>query len=205
MPVTNVAVVLEELLDQLIDGELSNEITLDLEEAILTTKSDELISKLETLEKGESLLDTYKETLFGGDVRTGYRYFTENSTGQCVRCHSIRGQGGTVGPSLTNIANELSREELLQALVEPSARLSPGFGTVSLTLSDGQIVTGVLMEEHKDELIVKTSEAEPMEIHTSRITKRENMPSSMPPMGAIMSKREIRDMIAFLSVLKTPN
>ena len=125
-----------------------------------------------------------------------------NSTGQCVRCHSLKGQGGTVGPSLTNIPNDLSREELLQALVEPSARLSPGFGTVLLTLSDVHVIADVLMEEHKDELIVKTSQAEPMGIHVSRITKRENMPSSMPPMGAIMSKREIRDMIAFLSILK---
>ena len=94
-----------------------------------------------------------------------------NSTGQCVRCHSVKGQGGTVGPSLTNIPNDLSREELLQALVEPSARLSPGFGTVLLTLSDVHVIADVLMEEHKDELIVKTSQAEPMGIHVSRIKK----------------------------------
>lgn len=171
----------------------------------MATKSKKLISKLDTLYKGENILDTYKETLFGGDSRAGYNYFNNNSTGQCVRCHSVKGQGGTVGPSLTNIPNDLSREELLQALVEPSARLSPGFGTVLLTLSDVHVIADVLMEEHKDELIVKTSQAEPMGIHVSRITKRENMPSSMPPMGAIMSKREIRDMIAFLSILKGSN
>ena len=122
-----------------------------------------------------------------------------NSAGQCIRCHSVNGQEGTVGPSLSNIGNTLTREELLLAMIEPSARLSPGYGSVVLTLKNGQTVTGVLMEEHSEELILKTSEAEPMEIHKSRITKRTNIPSSMPPMGAIMSKREIRDMIEFLA------
>jgi quinoprotein glucose dehydrogenase len=35
-----------------------------------------------------------------------------------------------------------------------------------------------------------------------RIEKRENYPSSMPPMGNTMSKAEIRDVIEFLSSLK---
>ena len=191
--------ILNKLIDQLLQGKISPSITLDLKEAVQASKSEALIAKLAPLVKNKNTLDAYSETLFGGDNGSGSNYFMYNSTAQCVRCHTLNGQEGTVGPSLSNIGNILTREELLQALIEPSARLSPGFGSVVLTLKNGQTVTGVLMEEHSEELILKTSEAEPMEIHKSRITKRTNIPSSMPPMGAIMSKREIRDMIEFLA------
>jgi putative heme-binding domain-containing protein len=107
-----------------------------------------------------------------------------------------------VGPPLTTIGAKLSREQLLEALVEPGTRISPGYGTVTLTLTDGQTVSGTLMEERKDQLILKTSDAEPMVVPIARIVKRENLPSSMPPMGTLMTKRELRDMIEFLSSLK---
>ncbi len=125
-----------------------------------------------------------------------------SSQAECTRCHSIGGQGGEVGPSLSKIGSTLTREQILQALIEPSARLSPGFGMVVLTLKDGQTATGILMEENTHELVLKTSEAEPLKIPVARIAKRDNVPSSMPPMGSIMSKREVRDVVEFLSGLK---
>ena len=50
--------------------------------------------------------------------------------------------------------------------------------------------------------MITTSDAEPLVISVSRIAKRENMPSSMPPMGTLLTKREIRDVVEFLSGLK---
>ena len=154
---------------------------------------------MKPLEASGNTVAAFKETLYGGDERNGRNYFLKNSTGQCIRCHSIGGAGGDVGPVLSNIGNILTREQILEAIIEPSARLSPGYGTVSLTLKDGQNVTGTLLEEREEELILQTSEAEPLEIAISRIEKRRNNPSSMPPMGSLMSKREIRDMVEFLA------
>jgi quinoprotein glucose dehydrogenase len=73
---------------------------------------------------------------------------------------------------------------------------------VVLTLKDGTSAAGILSEENDHELILKTSEAEPLKIPVARIAKRDNVPSSMPPMGSIMTKREIRDVVEFLSGLK---
>ena len=123
-----------------------------------------------------------------------------NPTAQCARCHTIgTGGAGTVGPPLGGIGDLLSREQLLEALIEPSARLAPGFGSVRITLKDNQVVTGILMEESATELILRTSDAEPLEIPVSRISKRENLVSSMPPMRTLLSKRDIRDVIEFLA------
>ena len=201
MPIDKSEGILDGLLDQMIDQNLSQGLALELIEAVDASGSEKLVAKLSEFQAGHPEED-YSETLFGGNWRSGRNYFFRNTTGQCARCHAVEGYGGAVGPPLGNIGNILSREQLLQALVEPSARLSPGYGNVSFTLKDGQTVTGMLSEETEKELILKTSDAEPLEIPLSRIETRRNLPSGMPAMGTLMSKREIRDMVEFLANLK---
>lgn len=202
LPVEKTERILDGLLDQLAEKKLAPSLALELTEAVDSTRSAPLLAKLAPFRSTGMTTADYREALYGGNAQLGRRYFLTNSTGQCVRCHAIGGQGGEVGPSLSTIGDVLTREQLLQALIEPSARLSPGYGMVSLTLKDGQAVTGVLAQESEHELVLKTNEAEPLKIAVSRIAKRENLPSSMPPMGYIMSKREIRDMVEFLASLK---
>lgn len=202
MPAAKTERILDGLIARMGKKELSPSLNLELAEAVDSTHSEALKAKLSALKPSGSGVAEFQDALFGGNRQIGSRYFYTNSTGQCVRCHAIGGRGGEVGPSLTHIGDVLSREKLLEALIEPSARLAPGFGMVTLTLKDGQVVNGILAEETEQELILKTSEAEPLKIPQARIAKRENMPSSMPPMGYIMSKREIRDMVEFLANLK---
>ncbi|WP_304235442.1 HEAT repeat domain-containing protein [Jiulongibacter sediminis] len=202
MPLAKTESVFENLISQLKNEKLPKELRLDLSEAIAAAGSETLAQKLdEAIPKG-NIFEEYADVLYGGSRRDGYMYFTRNETGQCIRCHAIGGQGGTVGPDLSDIGNTLERKELLQALVEPSARLAPGYGTVTLTLKDGQEVTGILEQETEDELILRTSAAEPLEVAKSRITDRQNFPSGMPPMASIMDRRQMRDVIEFLSNLK---
>jgi len=199
MPAERTEAVLDKLIDQLASKKIAPAITLDLIEAVDSTHSEKLLAKLQPLRSTSNKTEGFLDAMYGGDARSAWWYFRSSSTGQCVRCHSIDGEGGTVGPDLSNIGNKLTREQIVQAMVEPSARLSPGYGTVKVTLKDGQTITGTLMEESKDELIIKTSDAEPVEVNVTRIAKRENQASAMPPMGTLMTKREIRNMVEFLA------
>jgi putative membrane-bound dehydrogenase-like protein len=202
MPIEKTDAVLHQMIAKAKSKKLSPAVILDLVEAVELTGSEALIADLGPLKSTGTDVESFKETLEGGNWREGYDFFNNNSTGQCVRCHAVGGMGGRVGPELDNIGNILTREQILEALINPSARLAPGYGTVTLTLNDGQTVTGILEEENKDELILRTSDAEPMEVPLSRIKKRENMMSGMPPMGGALSKREIRDVIEYLANLK---
>ncbi len=199
MPLEKTEPVLENLIDQMASKKLSPGVKLDLIEAVDSTHSEKLISKLTPLRSTGNDAESFSETLYGGNARNGRNIFLYNSTAQCVRCHTLGNETGTVGPPLRQIGGALTREQLLQALIEPSERLAPGYGSVKITLKDNQEVTGILMEENASELILKTAEAEPMEIPLSRISKRQNLPSGMPPMRTLMSKREIRDVIEFLA------
>ena len=103
---------------------------------------------------------------------------------------------------MNGIATRLPREKLLEALINPGARLSPGYGSVTLELTDGKIVTGILDEENNKTLSVKISGQPNAVISKDQVAKRTNARSSMPEMKNILSKKEIRDVVEFLSTLK---
>ncbi|MEP2278502.1 c-type cytochrome [Maribacter sp.] len=144
----------------------------------------------------------FQETLYGGNWWAGRSVINNNPTAQCVRCHSVNGSGGEVGPKLDNIGNVLDRQQLLEALIEPSKRLAPGYGSITITLKDGQKVQGVLIEENNKEILLRTSEAEPLRIPLMRIAQRENSMSAMPAMSRMISRRELRDLIQYLGSLR---
>jgi len=194
--------ILSSLIQKASQNNISQGVILDLMEAVEATKNEDLIAELGNLKQGGHTSESYSETLYGGNWWDGRGVFTNNPTAQCVRCHAVNGAGGEVGPALDNIANMLTREQILESLIEPSARLAPGYGSVTLTLTDGQVVNGVLIEENENELYLRTSEAEPMEVPLRRIAKRENSVSSMPAMGRMISKRELRDLVEYLGSLK---
>lgn len=202
LPVENSNAILLSLIDKASNGQIGQGIMLDLIEAVNTTENPKLIGQLETLKKAGYSADSYQETMYGGNWWAGRTVFNNNPTAQCVRCHAVNGSGGEVGPALDNIANILTRKQLLESLIEPSARLAPGYGSVTITLTDGQKVQGVLIEERKNDVLLRTAEAEPMEIPLKRIAKRENSMSAMPPMGRMISRRELRDLMEYLGSLK---
>ena len=143
-----------------------------------------------------------RETLFGGDQDQGKRIFLRDNSAQCIRCHKLGEYGGEVGPDLSNIASVLGREELLAAMIDPSARLAPGYGTISLVMDDGAKIVGVLQGESADSLMVRTADGMSSRLSQQRITSKDYIPSSMPSMEGVLNKQEIRDLVAFLVTLK---
>jgi quinoprotein glucose dehydrogenase len=199
--------VLGSLLDDLVAGKLAPEVQIDLVDAIQASGSKPLESRLEAYRKSrnaESLTMAFRDALVkGGDARRGREVFTNHPAAACTRCHSLRGRGTDVGPNLTNIASTLSREQLLEALLEPNARVAPGYGTVGITLKNGQRVDGMLRGETDTHVIISTG-TPPVErqIPKADIAERSNPVSAMPPMGALMKPAEIRDVVEFLGTLR---
>jgi DUF4097 and DUF4098 domain-containing protein YvlB len=73
---------------------------------------------------------------------------------------------------------------------------------VTLTLKDGKTVSGLLQGESKTAITLKAGNGAVEVVPKTQITKRVNGESSMPDMKAILSKKEIRDVVSFLSTLK---
>lgn len=205
LPIEKTQPLLSSLLDKLQAGTLPAGIQLELTEVVEGSKSQALKDKLEAYRSGldpNDILAQYRDALEGGLPWRGRNIFLSHETSQCVRCHSLEaGKGSDVGPLLANIGSKYDREELLRSLVDPSASIAPGYGVVVLTLSDGKTVSGILKEENEQEVVVQVGEEAPQRIQKSTITERINATSSMPPMGTILEREELRDLIAFLATL----
>ena len=169
--------------------------------------SPALAARLETYQKSKSaasLVLAFRDALLqGGSVNRGRDTFVENLAAQCTRCHTVRNAGSDVGPNLTGVATRLTREQILESLLDPSARIAPGYGTVGITLKNGTRVDGTLREETATDVVVVagTPPAE-RRIAKSDIAERSNPVSAMPPVGLIVKPREVRDLVAYLSTLR---
>ncbi|GAA4467360.1 c-type cytochrome [Nibrella saemangeumensis] len=205
LPVQQSQKVYDQLLGQLAAGKLPADISLELEESITSTKSAPLMARHKAITSKlspDAVLASYKGALSGGDANLGRRTFFRHQTAQCIRCHAYDDLGGNAGPRLNGVASRLTQEQLLEALINPSARLAPGYGTVTLQLKNGKTVSGVLQGETATEVLVKVGDQPDAAIKKDQIAKRTNAPSSMPDMKYLLSKREIRDVVSFLSTLK---
>lgn len=197
--------VLSRQMDMLMNGELAQEVQLDLVLAVEASGSESLNEKLQTYQSEKPRNDSvavYRESLYGGDADSGRRIFYQNQAAQCIRCHVIAGEGSEVGPDLTAAGNWLSREELLESMIQPDTRISPGYGTVTLTLKNGETVRGVLSAETDNQITI-TSDGLERVIDKTEIAQRTNSPSGMPAMGNILSRSELRDLVEFLVQLRS--
>lgn len=188
----------------LISGELDRKVELDLIQAVESGGSELLKEKLRTYQSKRSRNDSvavYRETLYGGDAGKGRRIFYQNDAAQCIRCHVINGEGGEAGPDLSSVGSRISREDMLLAMVDPNARITPGYGTVTLKLQNGDTVSGVVSQETDSQIIVKSG-GEKKTVDKNDIRERTNSPSGMPPMAKILTSSELRDLIEFMSTLQ---
>jgi putative membrane-bound dehydrogenase-like protein len=69
--------------------------------------------------------------LEGGDAGIGDRVVHQHASAVCLKCHAIDGFGGNAAPELRGVASRLDREQILEALVYPNARVAEGFGPAS--------------------------------------------------------------------------
>ncbi|MEP7345165.1 MAG: HEAT repeat domain-containing protein, partial [Gemmatimonadaceae bacterium] len=196
---------LTHLVDQLTQGKVAPDIQLDVAEAARATKDAALIARLDEFDRtraGAAPHIAFSEALRGGDARRGQRVILEGTAAQCAKCHTLGTEpGATVGPVLLGVGSRLTREQLLEALVDPSARIAPGFGVVQLTLKNGQRVVSTLRAE-TDAYVVVDAGSGTRRIAKTDIAQRTNGPSAMPPMGTLLTRREIRDVVEYLSTLK---
>lgn len=156
-----------------------------------------------TLDKNDPLA-AFHIAREGGNPESGKRIFYNSGAANCIQCHKIGERaGGEAGPVLDGLGKRQDAAYILEAIVNPSAKLAPGYSTIAVTMNDGTIVAGMLMKETDAEVVVRNIETKKETVCLkSDIKALPPAISTMPPMGLILSKADIRDLVAFLSSLK---
>lgn len=195
----------EELLDQWSSDELDREVRLDLADAIEEQGDTELIKRLNKIQveiQEGDVMASYSDCLSGGDGGRGSQIIWNHTGAQCIRCHEMYDYGGIAGPALTTIGDELSPREILESLINPSAKIATGYGMVTLIMNDDSEIDGMLLFEDDELLRIRDADDNILEIQRNQISERIDAVSSMPDMTKVLTKKEIRDVVAFLTTLK---
>jgi quinoprotein glucose dehydrogenase len=155
------------------------------------------------LKSSEEPLLVWMPALEGGDAKRGRQLFSSHPAAQCSRCHSAgkKDGGELAGPALGEVGARLTPEKMLESMVFPGAEISPGYGIVSLTLRDGRTVGGTLIEETAEGYVIDAA-GEQKVVGRDEVAEISPPVSSMPPMGALLEREEIRDLIAWLKTRK---
>jgi putative heme-binding domain-containing protein len=127
----------------------------------------------------------YKDVLdLKGDEKRGELAFGEH----CARCHMPRKQGGRVGPDLSGINNK-TREELLEAILNPSSAIESRFVYYVVTAKDGRMYDSLRGGAEEDVTLLRPMIAD---IRASSISL---MPEDLEK---AMTRQSLADIMAYL-------
>lgn len=79
------------------------------------------------------------------------------AAGQCLVCHHFANEGGAVGPDLNGLSSRFSRIDILTSILEPSKVISEQYENTTYVTADGDEVSGRILEESADRLLLLTS------------------------------------------------
>ena len=199
--------VLGQAIERWKSGQLPPELELDLRDAVARTSLSNALPPRIAESGSAAPLHAFRASLVGGDASRGRQVFREHPTVQCLRCHQIAADGGSVGPKLDGIGGRQSREYLLESIVWPNQKIAPQFETVALTLQDGTLVSGTVKSESEGVLSIEIPTDEGTlsirKIPLGDIARRERGPSAMPEgLATALTLRELRDLIEYLATLR---
>ncbi|MBL9200605.1 MAG: c-type cytochrome [Opitutaceae bacterium] len=131
----------------------------------------------------------------GKDLASGRAAFTR----ACAACHTVRGQGGTIGPDLSGLRNQPADAILLHIIV-PSYEVAPNYQTTTVTTHDGRTIAGSLTAETENSLTLRTAAGAEETILRSGVATLTTSGVSLMPDGLeqTMSGDELANLIGFL-------
>jgi putative heme-binding domain-containing protein len=137
--------------------------------------------------------------LAGGDSERGRTIFRGDQA-RCAQCHLFRGDGGKVGPDLTDIASK-GRAEIYRSIAAPSATIEPDYTTYTVATTEGQVLSGVVRAEGPEEIRVTDTNARTATVRRDQIQDiRPSATSIMPPgLAGALGDSAIRDLVAYLT------
>jgi putative heme-binding domain-containing protein len=127
---------------------------------------------------------------------------------QCILCHRFGKIGGLVGPDLTAVGSRMAERDILESIIEPSKVLPKQYQNTLLTLRDGDVLTGRVVDENERRLVVTTDLIGRYRVEILKadiVSRRLSMISPMPE-GLVdsLTEDEIWDLIAYLETGDKP-
>ncbi len=140
-----------------------------------------------------------------GDVARGMKLFNEPRL-LCASCHSVDGKASKAGPDLFAVGDAFGRRDIIDAILKPSATISPGYGTVVVETKDGAAHQGVLKQKTDAGVQLMGVDGKLVSIASADIKEQSGLATSLMPEGleSSLTLQEFTDLIEYLTNLKQP-
>ena len=117
----------------------------------------------------------------------------------CAVCHQLGGKGAKVGPQLDGIGSR-GLDRLMEDVLDPNRNVDQTFRVTNLALEDGQTVSGLLLREEGEVLIMADSQGKEVRIPKSSVEERSISPLSPMPANLTdqIAEADFYRLLAFL-------
>jgi putative heme-binding domain-containing protein len=123
--------------------------------------------------------------------------------GGCTVCHSIGREGGSIGPDLSDVGRRRNLKYLEESLVTPDADVPIRYRAIQVVTKSGQTIAGIRLNEDDISIQLRDEKDNLRSFLKDDVRDiRRDKPSLMPAYGSILSKKEIEDVVAYLSSLR---
>ena len=136
-----------------------------------------------------------------GDAIRGAKLFYGEKAA-CATCHDSRADF-QLGPELTVSRTDITNEHLIKSILQPSADILKGYQSMNVITDDGTIVSGFLVEEDDDKIVLSISaekgkrrEIPQDEVDDAVMAKASTMPSGLA--ATLKSRQEFLDLARFV-------
>lgn len=128
----------------------------------------------------------------------------------CQSCHMMQGEGGAIGPDLSQLGTRFSAKDILNATINPSDEISEQYEATILELKTGGSVVGRLTNEDDANYYVSQNPFAPEVIRTVaksevKSTKVSEVSTMLPGMINRLNDEELKDLMAYLISGGNPN
>lgn len=137
------------------------------------------------------------------DSKKGREIF--EGKGGCLRCHSVFGRGGVIGPGLMNVAGRMRAERIREAVLAPSKDIVKRYETQMIVNAEGITRIGRRRNETAETLQLLNSEGDLWTTYFKKDLKvSEALSASLMPedLLARLTEAEREALFAFLESLK---
>jgi putative heme-binding domain-containing protein len=145
-----------------------------------------------------SPLPTENTELAGGDYERGRALFFGERL-KCATCHRLRGEGGNIGPDLSNLVHR-DAASVLRDIKEPSATINPDYVAYNVRLRDGGELTGFVRTQTSDSLRIVGSDGKEQLARRDDVSDMRPSAISLMPTALLegLKDEQIRDLMTFL-------
>ena len=147
------------------------------------------------------------EVLTGRDLVRGKAMYVATL---CQSCHTMQGEGGVIGPDLSQLGTRFSPKDILNATISPSDEISEQYEASILELKTGGSVVGHLTNEDDANYYVSQNPFAPDVIRTVakaevKSIKVSEVSTMLPGMINRLNEEELKDLMAYLISGGNPN